>query len=747
MGKSWLMADLAAATGLPLFRGAKGPELSGGAIWDLPPGAEGAALPDGTGPLYIAKRPETPVAGLARAEIYGQVLRFGSDALLFGDVDIGAALARRTGGWPCLLPAVRADLGPGPLLAFLRDDLLTGLASEKLVALALLLRDPAAAVPPEMRSGLPFFSDNVEGEVPGPLAACGPALVDAVTQRIDSLRQTAEGAANVAQAQAALGLMPEAIATLQQAGDFGGAMRVLVASESDFMIHSHGPQALEGILAGFPPEMLAQEEPLVLCRAIHAVKHGDVALARQVLIARYGPDMSDVHKVILARGSYSFPLRCFRFLLCTWESEDLPANVIADSFSLLTETPVQDDLRRGAFYNAVLELYIRERRFAEADHVAGRAEWHYARVAIPILSFYVDLHRAMIQLFLGDPQAAGRYAGRAAEQMARVRFDSPGDKRLLQLLAACIAYESGDAAPLVQFLSQDLDDFARGEIWPTLVETMLIYGSQALSEHVSAMAARTFLDRWRVAQVQGSRFKVLIDIREVLVLQNANRWQEAAQKAAGLSDRITLERVGNSQVDLVALSDRDDLALALCWLRHFARMEPLREGLDGQLGAMLQNPHLTARQRTGGEIWLAHVLRRQRRHEESMALLGTSLGAAAALGAIAILGEERVFLADLTSTRRVRDVLDRTDAIRRVLRQVQDAGPGRIRRGRQHGLTRQEMRILYGIAEGSTNKAIAKLIGLSEATVKFHLSNLYRKLACHSRHEAVKAARALQILG
>ena len=36
--------------------------------------------------------------------------------------------------------------------------------------------------------------------------------------------------------------------------------------------------------------------------------------------------------------------------------------------------------------------------------------------------------------------------------------------------------------------------------------------------------------------------------------------------------------------------------------------------------------------------------------------------------------------------------------------------------------------------------------GLTEATVKYHLGNTYRKLGCKRRREAISAARALGLL-
>jgi DNA-binding NarL/FixJ family response regulator len=50
------------------------------------------------------------------------------------------------------------------------------------------------------------------------------------------------------------------------------------------------------------------------------------------------------------------------------------------------------------------------------------------------------------------------------------------------------------------------------------------------------------------------------------------------------------------------------------------------------------------------------------------------------------------------------------------------------------------------ISEGAANKHIAHSLGLSEATVKFHLGNVYRKLGCRNRQEAISSARALGIV-
>jgi two-component system, NarL family, response regulator LiaR len=56
-------------------------------------------------------------------------------------------------------------------------------------------------------------------------------------------------------------------------------------------------------------------------------------------------------------------------------------------------------------------------------------------------------------------------------------------------------------------------------------------------------------------------------------------------------------------------------------------------------------------------------------------------------------------------------------------------------------ITRRELEILRLVAEGAANAAIAKTLWITEQTVKFHLSNVYRKLGVSNRTEAALWAR------
>ncbi len=72
---------------------------------------------------------------------------------------------------------------------------------------------------------------------------------------------------------------------------------------------------------------------------------------------------------------------------------------------------------------------------------------------------------------------------------------------------------------------------------------------------------------------------------------------------------------------------------------------------------------------------------------------------------------------------------------------MMDAGFGAMRETHGHALlTPRELEVLATLAEGMTNKAIARRLNISLHTVKFHIESLFRKLGARTRTEAVAKA-------
>lgn len=65
----------------------------------------------------------------------------------------------------------------------------------------------------------------------------------------------------------------------------------------------------------------------------------------------------------------------------------------------------------------------------------------------------------------------------------------------------------------------------------------------------------------------------------------------------------------------------------------------------------------------------------------------------------------------------------------------------------EYGLTARQMQVLKHLAEGQSNKEIARDINLAEGTVKIHVAALYQTLRVNSRMEAVRVASQLGLIG
>ena len=65
---------------------------------------------------------------------------------------------------------------------------------------------------------------------------------------------------------------------------------------------------------------------------------------------------------------------------------------------------------------------------------------------------------------------------------------------------------------------------------------------------------------------------------------------------------------------------------------------------------------------------------------------------------------------------------------------------------KQSELTRRELEILQLVAEGHSNAELARMLWVTEQTVKFHLSNVYRKLEVSNRTEASRWAQRAGLL-
>ncbi|TKT69708.1 LuxR C-terminal-related transcriptional regulator [Aquamicrobium sp. LC103] len=631
-----------------------------------------------------------------------------------------------------LAPAVVADLA----------KLLTGRQRE-------LLRRLAADACDELAAGIPIIGS--EAAAAKRLAALMPSVIGwepgARRLRIHSAEAAVLLHAAFSGNQAA-GAAPDPVTeirALQDRGDHQGALALYRRQGGVYFIHYHGNDACLDVLKHFPNELAETDETLILSRAMHALKSGNVTHARFLMVRRYGDDMLSLDAVIRARAIYSLPVRAFRFVMAIYEDYVVSNDLRERLFDMLAEFPIDDHLHRGGFYNAMLSVSYQRQELDIAEDIAKRAHYHYSQADAHLLVFYIELHSVVILLrrgLLGQAEISLRGARASLE---RVSFDTPTDRRLLHLLEAVVGFEKGEPDALVRFITEEFDKFAYGEIWPTVVELALVYCSQVLSRQVGLGAAISFLDRWRVQEWRSRRFNLAITMREVDILQSANRWQSAADKLMTVQSRINLTWVESAEEALTRLVDPIEIELAMAWLRHLIQHVPRRPMLRDQVEALLRNENIGERERGRLQLWAAYLARMHRDVTRARWLFSNLLEDIARIGIVTHLLRDTALFDTLLDDKRIAGHALASTERRSVMRKLQGlmarAEPART------PLTHQELRVLRLAAEGGTNKFVARQLRLSEVTVKFHLTNIYRKMGCRKRAEAISSARALGWIG
>jgi DNA-binding CsgD family transcriptional regulator len=490
--------------------------------------------------------------------------------------------------------------------------------------------------------------------------------------------------------------------------------------------------------------MIAANETVLFAVTRALLKQGELQRVRHLLGKSLGSDYLDPLKV-LARGSrFSFAARTFRLNLMI--AEDLTPNdaVITRLGEFMADYPMDDHGKWAAYYNALLEFEIRRRNFREAEAAAARALIYLRKMGgQPLLEFFIHLHQIVLRLMSGDVLLARRAAQDARTRLEQVPHDAAQEFRMLRLAEACLAYEAGKPRDLLHFVEHEFDHFAAAEIWPSLMQFALHYASQVLIDHFPMTVRPGFLDGLWIHLSEGLQFHAMMEIRTAIAYQNANRWADAAATLSAIRMPMGRNWVESANEDLARLTRRDEIAYVMAWLRDAVHLFTPRAYLARQMDAMIANPKVTNREKVALRIWQSYAAHQRRDSAGARAHILNALESATRLGCNGVLSEERIFLSPLLNNRRIRGFIETSSDVRSALSIFAASVNSPQARALHGGLSQREAQMLQLLASGMSNKKIAQTLNISEVTVKFHLGNLFRKLDCKRRAEAIRAAKAL----
>ena len=718
-------------------------------IWDVPVTARSARLPtqvlDNTSRIIIACRPEQRISGLARRIMYDGAVTLSGKDLSFREEELATLpetqwqrLMDGYAGWPGFL-TIAAEPDDEACTAYLRETFLASLSPAQTAELSLWLEAPSTEAAGDWRDFLPPALTNA----PEQHADLLRLLHVAVQERFSTL--VAGGAViDIASALERAGRPLDAMDLLLDHGHEDHAAQILERAHGRELIYRSSVEAFQTIIMRFSQPIMATNETVLFAVARSLLKQGELSRVRHLVSRHMGHDYLDPLKVLNRNSRFSFAARTFRLNLMI--SEDLTPSdaMITRLGEFMADYPLGDYGKWSGYYNAILEFEVRRRNFREAEAAAARSLVYLRkRGGQPLLEFFIHLHQIVLRLMSGDALLARRAAKDARDRLEAVPHQAVQEFRMLRLAEACLAYESGRPRELLEFVQTDFEAFAAAEIWPSLMQFALQYASQVLGDHFAMTIRPGFLDGLWIHLAEGLQFHAMMEIRTAIAYQNANRWADAAATLTAIRMPIGRNWVDSATDELTRLARRDEIAYAMAWLRDAVHISTPRAYLPRQIDALIANPKVTNREKVALRLWQAYVSHQRRDNANARAQLLSALETATRLGCNGVLSEERLFLSPLLNDQRIRAFIETSSDVRMALSIFASSVNSPQAKALHGGLSQREAQMLQLVAAGMPNKTIANTLNISEVTVKFHVGNLFRKLGCSRRAEAIRAAKAL----
>jgi DNA-binding NarL/FixJ family response regulator len=689
--------------------------------------------------LIVATRPRGPAEPLFAAPgAYGLLEKIGDDEFFLSEKECRASgvsdLYEQTGGWPVLVDAFlegRAQSVREVLPNLLEREVLPYLPQWAVTTLLAAACEPlSSSTCAQLSRGEPLHpllkqqSDRI---VTASAWVC--EALEKLIGRPSIAQSTAMEELNTAYAGTSNPV--PAIHALLKIGRKTQALDVFERAGGIYFGYNHGFQALESVLQSGGPQWWSQRESSTFAYLWLLMKKGRGREARQQLEASY-PGLS-----VDLRGDHPIasPYASLLAIVIASDVANTPTPETITSWSRLASLfPPADDMARGLLYNTMAIALVQGGVLGQAEELARESLSAYQRAGSAYLVHCMLLHLADLAIRNSRMREASTHLHAAEQALSASTHAFNTEHLIIGAFKARIAYEEGrfeDCPPEVEPILRSLMD---GDSWPDLIANTARYAvfsafwKKGLANAVDILERCSLALNRRHGAPLGHHF-ALIRIR---------LWQVARRH--GQADAALQQSEAALPADR---SPQLDHELNLIRLRQKIIRQRDLDSATTSINALVKNPYLSARQRITLSILQANIRLSAGKDGEARRHLTVALRTAQAEHLIGVLYEESQFLERLLPLY-LREPHLGTTGLRSFARQIQrrlQTLPSAPNLAKQlAGVSRQEHQVLSHLSDGNTNKEIARALGLSQSTVKFHLRSLFRKLRVASRLELLQTA-------
>ena len=483
-------------------------------------------------------------------------------------------------------------------------------------------------------------------------------------------------------------------------------------------------------------------------RCILDIKDGGVYQARaryDAMLTRY----RDVKDALAAeeQARIDHELMLVESLLACYEGKMLSEQFCSQLTHNISRVDRNDHATLGYHHNLLCFAYAQRGMLREARYHAGEAVKEYRLLGSFYGEVYINFHLGDISFAEGNSEQARTYY-QTGLKLGRQHFnDDMSIKLVARVLTAELNYEMNQLQGLSNMTASIAKQLEEREAWFDIYAAGYTTTSNVEFARRGIDAADTILDR-SLSYARAQKLERLINL---LLFQRMDLLLRAGLDGAARSvlkeSGLRLESYRNPGKSDIAWRERHAAVHAIILLRiREKKYEEVLSALDYFSHHAKTYGHLKPNIRYAILTSLAY--RGKNDYPMAFEHLNQAIRLSVSSGFIrpfidAGSGLEETLLLYMQSSKyhaAPADHKQQTDKIAAYFTGTDEADTA------DQFMSKRESEVLEHLARGLSNKLIARNIGVSENTIRFHLKNIYHKLQVHNRLLAISAARERKII-
>lgn len=545
------------------------------------------------------------------------------------------------------------------------------------------------------------------------------------------------------------GLIEKAVSHAARGGNFSlAAQTIRQAGGVDLFIRA-GHTVLEALIGDLPANVIHESPSLMLCHVLVLAKSGNVQAARERLDALKAAGVTDDPN---SSNIDRFAFDHIDGLVDIYEDLRLDGDAVCRLEAIARDLQPQATWDLGWINNHLCVAYTRMGELDSARRCALKGLACYREEKTVYAEVFMLVHLGLVNTLAGNFSAALTFCREGLERARSAEWKDSNLEAICRVAAAEIHYQHGEIGLVEKTLSEAMEPIVRGEGWVEIFIRLFWGLARSRLRSGGLDMALAAIDRAEEVSVERllPRLKVAADIMRLDVFARSG----LIESAAALAERLSGAWQAMPQIGWTWREENDfHLACARLYIKQRRCAEAMAE-LDAVVVRSRGNGagyYLLAAEVLATRIawddgrynqsleYLQAAIARARSHEVTQFFVDEGLEFAAILRAIVRRFGLKVFSAD------------GVDFVNRVIGQRVLPG-GALGKGQegtsscgQGLLSTREQEALFLLRKGKSNKEIARDLGLSEATVKFHMKNIFSKLGVSRRSMAVAVSQHLNL--